>query len=181
MRLTGHFAGKIAASPRRVKGERGNARNPLKRELPVLRANSERYPFTETSYFSSKQRNTPLFLGHDVARLGVFEVLAERGVETVAQAEELDGVKGSLGDSLLHLDPAGAAFGGADLDVAVAQPSEQTTAGPERSPEAIACQPEGTSHARAATVDEFDVELEDVAQQIEPGVPTSRARRWHGW
>ena len=103
---------------------------------------------------------------HDV-RLGVFEVLAEGGVEAVAQAQQLDRVQSPLGDSLFHLDPAGAAFGRADLDIAVAEAPEQAAAGPERGPEAIAGQPVSAAHARAAAVDELDVELQDVAQQLE--------------
>ena len=46
---------------------------------------------------------------------------------------------------------------------------QQAPAGAERGPEAIARQAVGAPHARAAAVDELDVELQDVAQQFEPG------------
>ena len=104
---------------------------------------------------------------HDVWRLGVFEMLAEGRVKPVAQTEQLDRVHSPLGDSLFHLDTAGAAFGGTDLDIAVAEASEQAAAGPERRPEAIAGQPVSAAHSRAAAVDELYVERKDVAQQLE--------------
>ena len=73
-----------------------------------------------------------------------------------------------FGDPLLHLDPAGATLGRADIDIGVAEPSQQATAGSERSPEVIVRQPKRTTHSRAAAVDELDVETHDFAHQLEP-------------
>jgi hypothetical protein len=38
-------------------------------------------------------------------------------------------MQGSFGDALFHLDATGATFGRADLDVVVAEASEQSTSG----------------------------------------------------
>src|SRR5262249_15119285 len=76
-----------------------------------------------------------------------------------------------LGRPLLHLDPAGATFGGADLDVVVPEPIHEPAPGAERGPEVVAFQAEGPRHPRAAAVDELDVELGDLANQVEAGHP----------
>ena len=101
-------------------------------------------------------------------RLRFLEVAEEGWVQAVAQAQELDRVERPLGDPLLHLHPAGAALGRADLDVVVAEAVQQAAAGAERGAEVVARQAVGAGHPRAAAVDELDVELGDLADQVEP-------------
>src|SRR4051812_30940579 len=95
--------------------------------------------------------------GDLVPRLGLAELAEEPGVEAVAEAQELDRVEGPLGEALLHLHPAGAALGGTDLDVVVAEASQEAPAGAERGAEVVARQAERAGHAGAAAVDELDV------------------------
>src|SRR5258708_22634037 len=96
-------------------------------------------------------------------------MLAQERIQAVGQAKELDRVQRALGGSVLHLDPAGAALGRADVDVAMAETLDQATTGSDRIPEAIPGQPVGPAHARAATVDELDVKLWDLAEKVETG------------
>src|SRR5262245_22826595 len=106
---------------------------------------------------------------HRVARLRILEVLAERRIQAVAKAQELDRVNRALGKSLLHLDPAGAALGRSDLDVSVLEPAQQSSAGPERHPELVTSQAVGPAHARAASVDELDVQFGNLADELQSG------------
>jgi hypothetical protein len=76
-------------------------------------------------------------------------------------------MEGVLGEPLLHLDPARSALGRADLDVGIAQALQQSSAGAERGPEPVARQAVGPSHARTPSVDELDVDVGDLAEQIE--------------
>src|SRR4051794_39341917 len=73
----------------------------------------------------------------------------------------------ALGDGLLHLHAAGAAFGRADLDVVVAEAVQQAPTGSEGGPKIVPAEPEGAGHARAAAVDELHAELGDRADQVE--------------
>ena len=100
-------------------------------------------------------------------RLGFLEVFPERRVQTVAQAQELDRVQGPLGQPLLHLNPAGAALGGADLDVVVLEPPEQISSGAERGAELVAAQTVGSAHAGTAAIDELDIQLGNLADQVQ--------------
>src|SRR3954452_15653572 len=88
----------------------------------------------------------------DPTRLGFLEMPLERGIEAVAQAQEFDGVEGPLGDPLLHLHPAGAALGGADLDVIDAEAVQEAAAGAERGAEVLAGEAVRAGHPRAAPV-----------------------------
>src|SRR5450759_2320159 len=77
-----------------------------------------------------------------VPRLRVFELPAERRAEAVAEAQELDGVKGSLGRALFHLHPAGAALRGAELDVGILEPAQEPAPRAERGAEVVAAEAE---------------------------------------
>src|SRR5271165_7077692 len=98
-------------------------------------------------------------------RLGLLELLAERWVKPIAQAQELDRMVGSFGCALFHLDPAGAAFRRADLDIVISQPAQKRT---PRS-ELVAAQAIGPTHAGTAAIDELDVHLGNGADQVESG------------
>jgi hypothetical protein len=74
---------------------------------------------------------------HAMSWFGVFKSAAEGGVVTVREAEQLDGMERTLGSPLLHLDSAGAAFGGAKLDIAVAEAAEEPATGAKRGQEVV--------------------------------------------
>src|SRR5690606_35212553 len=93
----------------------------------------------------------------------------EGGVEAVAEGQEFNRVEGSFGDSLLHLDSAGAAFGRADFDVVAFEPLVQLAAGSERGSEVVFAQAVGPAHARAASVEELGVEAGNLVQKLEAG------------
>lgn len=61
-------------------------------------------------------------------RLWLFEAEAQGWTEPVAKAKHLEGVERSLGRSLLHLHPTGAALGRSEFDIGVSQAVEEASA-----------------------------------------------------
>ena len=66
----------------------------------------------------------PFASRHRVSRLGFLEMLAKRRVQAVTERKQLDRMERALGDSLLHLHPAGTALRGTDLDVVILESPE---------------------------------------------------------
>ena len=103
------------------------------------------------------------------------------GHQTVGQGQQFDGVDRRLGGALLHLHLAGAALGGAGLEVGIAEPGDELQARPQTAPVVLVQQADTCRPCRSSPLSTWCSRRPGISpNRFSPGEPTPSARRWQG-